>query len=599
MSAIAGWTDDRRNGDQAGPLADRIAARLSVRGRAGNGHWLTTDAVLIQVTDTHWIGSPEPAVLEENGKPLVAAVFDGRLNNSAGLAADLGIPGGLPPSELIAHAYLRWGRESVTRLEGTFAYALWDLRTETLLLARDRLGIKPLGYVHTARGPVFSSDVASLADHPWTTTELDGDGLSALITQIRPRGHGVLRGFREVIPGSTVEFGSGGTRIAQYWSLGASPHTTGLDETVKQVRVLLDEAVLSALGDAEPAILLSGGLDSSVLTGLTAQLTSQRPKSYTVVFDHTGAPVPDRPFAQEVVQFWDCDHQEISIQPVDLSDPATLVEIAAAKDYPTPFGDKNITPFLFGRRVADSSPVVLSGEGADAVFSGLGGALNSGRQLTSFPWIERSRALGLPYGIGAGLFDQDLLRDIDVSGHLDRMFTQARSEVEHLPGADESDRLAREIDYLTITRLLEQTVYHSERLSTAAGLQVQFPFADPRVVSAVYNLPARLKAFDGREKSLLRAVGRELVPESVLTRAKVPYPITYDTRYKAALLGRLRTLLDDRSAPVHALVDREAAERIVAEPRRLDRGGWLGRADVELVLQLDSWLRRLRVEVRV
>jgi asparagine synthetase B (glutamine-hydrolysing) len=148
-----------------------------------------------------------------------------------------------------------------------------------------------------------------------------------------------------------------------------------------------------------------------------------------------------------------------------------------------------------------------------------------------------------------------------------------------------------------VTRLLEQTVMHSERIGTAAGLQVRFPFADHRLLSFLYSVPPAMKSFDGREKSLLRAVGKGIVPQTVLERPKLPYPITYDNTYKCSLISRLRILLDDSAAPVLPLVDAGLASSYIEDPKLLDRGGWLGRADVEQVLQLDAWLRRLNVHL--
>ncbi|MFI0165769.1 asparagine synthetase B family protein [Streptomyces sp. NPDC017095] len=596
MSSFAGWSARSTAGIREADF-HRVRTDLAVRGRAGHGIWRHERAALVQTVGPTWTGPKGPAVLERAGAPPVAVVFDGHLANAAGLAASLALRPGYSPSELVAHAYLRWGRAAVERFQGDFALAVLD--ADRVLLGRDRLGIKPLSYLETENGLLFSSDLATLARHPWARPRLTADGLSALITQLRPPGRGVLADVREVVPGTTVEFRAGGAGSeARYWSLQDPPETTP-DRPVEQVRELLDDAVRRALGDAEPAVLLSGGLDSSVLTGLAAGLAKRPPRTFTVVFDQTGVPVPDRPYAQEVVDFLGCEHHEAEIDPRELSAPGLLAEVAAAKDHPTPFGDKNITPYVFGRRVAEAVPVVLSGEGADAVFTGLGGDPDPTRTLTSFPWIERSRRFGLPYGIGAGLFDAGLLTAIDVSGWIDSLFREAVAEVRHPPGASRTDRLAREIDHLTITRLLEQTVLHSERISTAAGLEVRFPFADAEVVSAVYHLPAREKSFDGREKSLLRALGHHLVPESVRTRPKVPYPITYDRYYKSALVHRLRALLDDSAAPVHALLDRRAAVAVVDDPSRLDRGGWLGRADAEMVLQLDAWLRRLHVRIEL
>lgn len=601
MSGIAGWIDRERDLTHESLTAARLVADLVARGHYGEGLWLSKRAALGQLTDAVWKGTRQPALLEEGGRPVAVAVCDGYLHNAEDLWADMADRhlSGVDRSEaeVVLHAYLRWGAEAAERMEGTFAFAIWDARSEELVLGRDRLGIKPLSYAPTSHGVAFSSDLAALAAHPLVMPEIDAEGLCALLTQIRSPGYGALRGVREVPPGCTVRFTPEREIGRRYWTLEAHPHTLGKDDTIQQIRDLLDDAVAREIRGVEPAVLLSGGLDSSALTGLVATAAGSAPRTFTVVFGDTAAAVPDRPFAEDVVRFWDCEHHEIAVHPAELSDPVTLAAVLSAKDHPSPFGDKNITPFLFSRRVAEQVPVVLSGEAADAMFGGLGGAISEDRVLTTFPWIERSRAFGMEYGIGTGLFDQALLRTLDVSGYLDRMYRQASAEVPHLPGSSKADRLAREVDYLTVTRLLEQTVYHSERLGTAAGLQVRFPFADHRLFSFLYNVPAHLKGLDGREKSLLRALAKELVPRSVLARAKVPYPITYDTRYKSALVHRLQTLLDDSAAPVRPLLDLPSAARVVENPRLLDRGGWLGRADVEMILQLDDWLRRLRVRI--
>ncbi|WP_329467257.1 asparagine synthase (glutamine-hydrolyzing) [Streptomyces sp. NBC_01431] len=601
MSGITGWVDGGRDLRDEGPTAARMAAGIATRGRRGEGQWVGRHALLAQRTDAAWQGAVPPALYEENGRLLAVAVCDGELHNAEELwvAAGGGArPGDRSVADVILRAHLRWGERAAERFEGTFAFAVWDARTGELTLGRDRLGIKPLSYAPTPNGAVFASDVTSLVAHPMVRPVLDADALCSLLTQIRPAGHGALGGVREVPAGHTVRIVADRQSPRRYWGLEAREHTLGRDETVKQARDLLEDAVAREMRCADGAglgVLLSGGLDSSVLTGLAATGGGRVPRTFTVMFGDTAAPVPDRPYAEEVVRFWGSEHQEVVVRPAELSDPATLAAVLAAKDYPTPFGDKNITPFLFSGQVARHVPVALSGEAADTVFGGPGGVITEGRELTTFPWIELSRKFGMDHGIGTGLFDGGLRRTLDVTGHLDRMFREAVAEVPHLPGAPAPDRLARQVDYLIVTRLLEQGVQHSERLAAAAGLQLRFPFADHRLFSYLYNVPPRLKYFDGREKSLLRVIARDLVPASVLTRTKVPYPITYDTRYKAALAGRLRTLLDDSAAPVRPLLDVLAAERIAENPRLLDRGGWLGRADVEMVLQLNDWAKRLNL----
>ncbi|MEX2981208.1 asparagine synthetase B [Streptomyces sp. C36] len=602
MSGISGWIDRSRD------LTHEGAASTfpSSRGGAGERRWAGPSAVLRHDADAFDPVGAQPATVTEHGRPAAVIVFDGVLDNAGELRSLLAGPGPRPATDadLVLRAYLRWGDAVAERLHGLFAFAVWDARSRELVLCRDRFGIRPLSYVPLATGALFASEAATLAAHPLLEPELDAEGLCALLAQVRRPGSGLLRGVREVRPGHLVRMGENGTREHRYWSLTARPHTDDLATTIDTARGLLGEAIAREAtagggpGGPPAGVLLSGGLDSSALTGLVTAWAGTGPRTFTVSFGDSAAPVPDRPFAQAVVDHLACDHHEILVDPAELTDPRILDAVLDAKDHPSPFGDKNLTPYLFYRRVAGLAPTALSGEAADAVFGGLISEeerADAGHR--TFPWIERARAFGLTNGIGNGLFDQGLLRRVDLIGFCAERYAEARKEVAHLPGAPADDRRAREIDHFHMTRLYEQAVNHSERLGAAAGLRIRFPFSDHRLFEYLYNVPWRMKSFDGRDKSLLRAIARDLLPASVLDRPKVPFPITYHNGYKQSLTDRMRDLLHDRDAPVLPLLDRAAAGQVVDDPRRLDRGGWLGRADAEMVLQLDAWLRRRRVRL--
>ncbi|MFB7666273.1 asparagine synthase (glutamine-hydrolyzing) [Kitasatospora sp. NPDC056138] len=599
MSGITGWVDRGRDLTHEGPTAAAMTAR-SVRGGHGDRQWSSPHALLGHSADAMTPAGAQPAVAEEHGRPIAAITFDGVLYNAAQLRSALASDGRTRPpatdAEVVLDGYLRWGFAVAERLEGLFAFAVWDVRTSELVLCRDRFGVKPLSYLPLPDGALFASEVAALSAHPLVGDELDAEGLCSILAQVRRPGHAVLRGLREVRPAHLVRLRPEGVSEHRYWSLEARPHTEDLASTIETTRGLLGEAIAREAGASPAAVLLSGGLDSSALTGLVAERAGAGPRTFTVSFGDSAATVPDRPFAQAVVERLDCDHREVLVDPVTLTDPLTLDAVLAAKDFPSPFGDKNLTPYLFYRQVAAHTPMVLSGEAADAVFGGLiSDQERSSTEHRTFPWIERARAFGLANGIGNDLFDRDLLRDVGFADFCAERYQEAQQEVPHLPGAPADDRRAREIDHLHMTRLYEQAVNHSERLGAAAGLQVRFPFSDHRLFDYLYNVPWRMKSFDGRDKSLLRTIARDLLPASVLDRPKVPFPITYHAGYKQSLADRLRQLLEDVDAPVRPLLDLPRSWQVVNDPRQLDRGGWLGRADTEMVLQLDGWLRTRRI----
>ncbi|MFE0524944.1 asparagine synthetase B family protein [Streptomyces sp. NPDC058954] len=603
MAGIAGWTDRERDLTEERVALARMGAQLVMRARRDGAEWAGRRAGLVQRTDPAWRGSPAPAEVREHGRTIAVAVCDGYLRNATDLWNALGgagLPGSEPPSvsEILVRGYLRWGVAMAERLEGLYAFAIWDERTGELLLGRDRIGIKPLSYALTGEGVVFASDVSVLAAHPLLTPEADADALCALFTLMREESRGALRGVREVPPACVLTFSGRRVRAHRYWQLEAHEHSMDLEATTKEADRLLRASVTADFAGHEPAVLLSGGLDSSVLTGLVATGTGARPVTSTVAFAHTTSRIPDRPFVEDVVRFWDCDHHDVVVGVDQVCDPVVLADVLAAKDYPSPWGDKNVTPYLMSRTLGGRSPVALSGEAADTMFGGLYGSLDDVGELNTFPWLEQARRFGVAHGIGTGLLDAELLRSLDVDGYLERVFRESVARVPVLPSDSPARRTVRRIDFLTVTRLLEQTMLHTERLGAAAGVEMRFPFADHALYTFMYNVPVPMKFTGGRTKSILRDLAADLVPPSVLDRKKSTFPALYDVRYKESVLHRLRALLDDSSAPVHAMVDKRAAARVVDDPRLLDRGGWFGRADVEMLFQLDAWLRRLRVRVR-
>ncbi|MER6083405.1 asparagine synthase-related protein [Streptomyces sp. NPDC001833] len=605
VAGIAGWTDGQRDLTHADAEVTGMLTGLRVRAPHDGGTWSEPRAALVQRGDPVRRGPVAPATVREDGRTVAVAVCDGHLRNAAALWDALGAgrrPGPHPPSasEVIARAYLRWGTGLAERLEGLCSFAVWDTRSGDLVLGRDRFGVRPLSWIRTPGGVVFASDVAVVTAHPMVTPEADADALCALLTLMREDGRGALSGVNEVPPATVLRFTpDGAVRARAYWSLEAHEHVLDADATAKEADRLLRASVAADIEDDDTAVLLSGGLDSSVLAGLVATGTGRRPVTGTVSFARTTSRIPDRPFIEDVVRFWDCDHEDVVVDIDQVLDPATREEVLAAKDYPTPWGDKNVTPYLLSRSLAAHCAVGLSGEAADTMFGGLYGDLDGVPELTTFPWLEQARRFGVAHGIGTGLFHPDLLRVLDVDGYLERVFRTALDRVPVLPDDSPGRRTVRQIDHLTVTRLLEQTMLHTERLGAAAGVQMRFPFADHALYTFMYNVPVAMKFTGGRTKSILRDLARDLVPPSVLERRKSTFPALYDDRYKAFVTRRLRDLLDDPSAPVHAVTDLDAAARVADDPRLLDRGGWFGRADVEMLLQLDAWLRRHQVRLRI
>ena len=237
-------------------------------------------------------------------------------------------------TEVVLHGYLEWGAGVAEKLNGMYAFAIWDTRTEQLLLIRDRMGIKPLYYQQTETGVLFGSEPKAILANPDVEKVVDADGLRELFSVTKSPGKAVWSGMREVVPGTVVTFDRNGLREHTYWQLEAREHTDDQDTSVAHVRELLDDIVRRQLvADVPRCVLLSGGLDSSAMTALSARQlreVGETVRSFAVDFvgqteNFKPDPMrdtPDGPYVHDVAQHVASDHQDIVLDPQALADPA-------------------------------------------------------------------------------------------------------------------------------------------------------------------------------------------------------------------------------------------------------------------------------------
>ncbi|MGA5702578.1 asparagine synthase (glutamine-hydrolyzing) [Peterkaempfera bronchialis] len=616
MCGITGWIAYDRDLANEQRTLTAMTRTMECRGPDAEGMWLSAHAALghrrLAVIDIE--GGKQPMAVREGDRTLLVTTYSGEVYNYRELRTELEALGHRfrtsSDTEVVLHAYLAWGPAFTERLNGMYAFALWDPRTEELLLVRDRMGIKPLYYHPLPSGVLFGSEPKAILAHPAVEPVVDADGLREVLTLAKTPGHAVYTGMREVRPGHTVRVHRGGLTEQRYWSLEAREHTDDLETTVATVRSLLDDIVTRQLiADVPLCTLLSGGLDSSAITALAAAglaAAGHGPvRSFSVDFvgqtEHFTADAlrstPDAPYAHALAEHVGADHSDIVLDTAALMDPRNRDAVLHARDLPVGLGDGDTSLYLLFRAIRQRSTVALSGESADEVFGGYPWfhdpkAVNAG----TFPWGAALQGFsGTGSGAREALLDPGLLDHLDLAGYRQDRYREALAEVDHLDGADPHEQRMREVCYLHLTRFVQLLLDRKDRMSMATGLEVRVPFCDHRLVQYVYNTPWSMKTFDGREKSLLRAATRDMLPDAVADRVKSPYPATQDPRYARALQHELARVLADPGAPVHALLDADAVRRAAApgtDPESL-------RNPAELVLALDSWLRDYQVQIKM
>lgn len=618
MCGITGWIAYDRDLSADRSTVEAMADTMSCRGPDAAGVWLDTHAAFghrrLAVIDLE--GGRQPMTVTHDGRTLLATTYSGEVYNYRELRAELAARGHTfrtsSDTEVVLHAYLEWGEDFTARLNGMFAFALWDPRRQEALLVRDRMGIKPLYYQPTPDGVLFGSEPKAILAHPEVRPVVDAEGLAELVAFTKTPGHAVYKGMHELRPGHVLRVRRGGLSEHRYWGLESHEHTDDLDTTVGHVRELLDDIVTRQLvADVPLCTLLSGGLDSSVITALAAEGLAAEGRgavrSFAVDFvGHTEnfradelRPTPDGPYAHELAEHVAADHSDIVLDTGALMDPANRRAVLAARDLPFGLGEGDTSLYLLFRAIRAHSTVALSGESADEVFGGYRW-FHDPRAVgaDTFPWLAGLAGFA---GSSAGprrsresLLAPGLLEKIDIAGYRRRRYREALAEVPRLAGESATEARMREICYLHLTRFVQFLLDRKDRASMATGLEVRVPFCDHRLVQYVFNTPWAMKTFDGREKSLLRAATRDVLPDAVAERVKSPYPSTQDPRYALAVRDELRALQADGDAPARPLLDAAVLDEACA-----DVTGAPFRASAELALDLDRWLRAYDVSVEL
>jgi len=613
MCGIAGWIDFARDLQTESSTVRTMVATLANRGPDAEGVWASRHAVLgyrrLAVIDLP--GGAQPMVAEEDGRPLAVIVYNGEVYNFRSVRELLSARGHrfatASDTEVVLRSYLEWGEGCVERLEGMFAFAVWDARSHELFLARDRLGIKPLCYAPRPTGVLFGSEPKALFAHPLVTAAVDREGMAELLGYISTPGNAVYRDLVEVPPGHTVRVRDGQITARRYWSLPAWRHDDDRDTTVATVRRLLDESVAAHLvSDVPLCTLLSGGVDSSAIVALAARTPGgESPRTFAVDFeghaerfrDDVWHRTPDGPYAALAAKHVGADHEAVVLRNADMVDPLVAAAALYAQDLPRPIPDMDRSLFLLSRAVRERSTVALTGEAADELFGGYR-SFHDPSLVTAdtFPWV----AMGLkvaPSGMGTGLLDPGLLARLDVPGYCRDRYAEAVADVPVADGESDADRLMRRMSYVHLTRWMPLLLDRDDRLSMATGLELRVPFCDHRLMEYVFNVPASMKTVDGVEKALLRDAVADLLPEAVLHRAKSPFPITQDPAYGQIMREQLVGVMGDPTSPVRPLVDQKRVAALLATGEPIPVQGWGDRRNVEMVLQLDAWLRRYRVRL--
>ena len=554
-------------------------------------------------------GGRQPMTLWFEGEEYTI-IYNGELYNTEELRIELINCGhcfrGHSDTEVLLHGYAQWGREVLKKLNGIFAFAVWEKKAKRLFLARDRIGVKPLFYAEHEGGLLFASEIKTILKYPDFRAAIDVTGAAELllIGPGRTPGCGIFRGVREIEPGCCAIWENKKLTVRRYWKLTDGPHTESFDETAEHVRWLVEDSIRRQMvSDVPIGCFLSGGLDSSLICSVVADAMKEqgiRLDTFSVDYDKNREffvpgkfqPNSDADYLGPMEDFLGAKAHRVVLTADQLD--AALEEATEARDLPG-MADVDFSLLLLCREIRKDVTVALSGECADEIFGGYPWYRDPEvRARAGFPWAQNiAKRRELLTGKLACLTDA---RDYVMSRYAK---TLLESDID--PDAPPVEKRTKQMVNLNFRWFMQTLLDRKDRMSMHSSLEVRVPFCDYRIAEYLYRVPWEMKDHGGYEKGLLRHAMSGWLPEQILWRKKSPYPKTYDPRYLALMRKRLDTLLEDKHAPIWCLLRSERAFRLADEEMDWPWYGQLMKTPqtIAYFCQIDHWLRHYNVDILI
>lgn len=503
----------------------------------------------------------QPMVDSELG---LALAYNGMVYNYRELRTELERHGyrffSTSDTEVLLKAYHAWGEAFVERLSGMYAFALWERDSGRVILGRDRLGIKPLYYTELPKGLRFASTLPAILKGGGVDTDIDPVALHHYMTfhSVVPAPHTILQGVRKLPPATVMVIEADGTRRAsRYWELKMGPGEDDLRRTEGDWRELVTNALQAAVerrmvADVPVGVLLSGGVDSSLIVGMLSDLGQRGLKTFSIGFESVGGELGDEfKYSDIIAEHYGTEHHKIKVDSA-----ATLDELPACihtMSEPMVSHD-NIGFYLLSRAVAKHIKVVQSGQGADEVFGGYHWyppLLNSGDPVADYAreFFDRDHA--------------EYARAVDgrfVSDDFSMRFVTERFG--HSQGGD---AVAKALKLDTTVMLVDDPVKRVDNMTMSWGLEARVPFLDHELVELAGRIPSELKVAHGG-KYILKQVARQIIPTQVIDRPKGYFPVPALKYIQGKFLDFVREALDGPAARQRGLFQRDYIGALLERP---------------------------------
>ncbi len=572
-----------------------MLAQLEKRGPDDGGIWTQNQVGLghrrLSIIDLSAAGH-QPMLDDE-----LSLVFNGCIYNYESLRDELIELGhqfiSHSDTEVILKAYRQWGMDCVDRFEGMFAFAIWDDHCQQLMMARDRFGIKPFYYAMVEGGLRFASNIQALLASGQIDTEIDPVGLHHLFTlhAVIPAPNTILKGVKKLEPGHWMIINPDGQIYKKaYWYLKAqrpsgSAHKTQ-QQWIDEIHESLKQAVHKRLtaADVPVGVLLSGGLDSSLIVALLAEAGVKDIRTFSIGFEDIGEEKGSEfEYSDQVVERYQTHHKKYMISNDQVL--SRLTEAVDAMAEPM-FGQDAVAFYLLSEQVSQDVKVVMSGQGADEVFAGYFWYPQMVKAHAELESNQNPVEAFAPY-----YFDrshQEWQQMITEDYHIEDVTQQYVNDRLQEPGADEFIDQVLRLD--TTTLIVDDPVKRVDNMTMAWGLEARVPFLDHKLVELTMSAPPELKLNDF--KFILKKIARGIVPDSVIDRPKGYFPMPALKFVRGDFYQMMKSVLTSEAALKRGLYQPEYIQKLLDEPEAEQSFTAIKGSKLWHVTLLELWLQR-------
>lgn len=514
------------------------------------------------------------------------------------------------PEEFILKSYINNRLANLYEFNGCFSFAIWNDNKKELFIARDHLGIKPFYYNISNHTIYISSSIDSLLSFKNIESVIDSQGISELfgLGPAHTPGTCLFKNIFELKPGHYGVFNQSGLHLDKFWSLENKEHLDNFKQTCDKIIYLLEDSIKQQLPIGKNfSTMLSGGLDSSIITAYASKFCKEigLPKLKTISVDYVDndknfvksdfQPNSDNYYINLMCDEFDTDHKSVLIDTPELA--TNLKSAMEARSLPG-MADIDSSLLLFCEEIKKECNITLSGECSDEVFSG-------------YPWFFREDCLEsntFPWSLALDerqkILNEDICGKINIKEYVDFRYNESLDEV-CFNIHDSIDTISRKrISHLTYNWFMQTLLDRAERITNFTGIEIRVPFCDYRLVEYLWNIPWEIKAYEGREKGLLRYIMKDLLPEEIVYRKKSPYPKTHNPTYLKCVKKMLIDILDNSNSPILNLINKKFILEVIENNGENFTRPWFGQLMtgpqfMAYLVQINMWLLKYQPKIKL